>query len=129
MWLDPDQENQHRRRQRWRCGETSAMTDKAPSAEDRARQLESEAVKMMAELSDLSAKLRHAGQGTAAAPADGTLSTLFAEFQALQQRLQDLLPEGKSALRQLDRQVRTRPYLFVLGALALGYLVGKIRRS
>jgi ElaB/YqjD/DUF883 family membrane-anchored ribosome-binding protein len=90
--------------------------------------LEKDAATLMAELSRITEKLKTAA-GAGAATAEAGAAALADELKALESRISLLSAESKKALTQLDQSVRTNPYLYILGALGLGFLLGKARRS
>jgi ElaB/YqjD/DUF883 family membrane-anchored ribosome-binding protein len=90
------------------------MTD----PKDTARGLEADAQRMMRELSELTAKLKAVGD-----------HSLDEAGRAAVDGLGKQLEELKTGVAKLDKVVRANPWVFVLGALGLGWLLGKIRRS
>jgi ElaB/YqjD/DUF883 family membrane-anchored ribosome-binding protein len=85
---------------------------------DTARGLEADAQRMMRELGELTAKLKTLGD-----------HSLDEASRAAADGLGKQLEELKAGVAKLDKAVRANPWVFVLGALGLGWLLGKIRRS
>jgi ElaB/YqjD/DUF883 family membrane-anchored ribosome-binding protein len=92
------------------------------------KSLEKDAAALMAELSRLSEKLK-AAASAGADTAQAGASALADELRTLESRVSVLSSESRKALTQLDQSVRTNPYLYILGALGLGFLLGKAKRS
>ena len=91
--------------------------------------LEADATKMMKELDGLVGKIRELGKAKPDEIKDAAVSTLTEQMKALQQKLGALSQEHQETLAKVDKSVRANPYLFILGALGLGVLLGKAMRS
>jgi len=91
--------------------------------------LEADASKMINELNGLVGKIKELGAGSASDAKDAATEALTEQFKALQKKLGDLTEEHKDTIAKVDKSVRANPYLFILGALGLGFLLGKVMRS
>jgi ElaB/YqjD/DUF883 family membrane-anchored ribosome-binding protein len=98
-------------------------------AKERLKGLESDAAKMMQDLGQLSAKLKDIGKAKAGELSEEALAQLSEQIAALQGRVQTLGTDSKQLMDQIDKSVRANPYLYIAGALGLGVLLGKARRS
>ena len=105
------------------------MTTESPNGKDRLRSLEADASRVMKDLSDLSAKLRETASSGAGAFDEKTVTDLSERLAGLQQRASSIASEGQKTLASIDKSVRANPYLWILGALGLGVLLGKVTRS
>ena len=91
--------------------------------------LEADAAKMMKELDGLVGKIRELGKTKPDELKDAAVTALTDQMKALQQKLGNLTEEHKETLGKIDKSVRANPYLFILGALGIGLLLGKAMRS
>lgn len=96
---------------------------------DAVNRLQADAGKLMQELAGLSARLKAAGESAAGAAAGGDVSGASDQLNAIRERLSSLSADSQQTLQQLDRSVRANPYLWIIGALGLGWLLGKVTRS
>ena len=91
--------------------------------------LQADAIKMMGELSALSTRLRDASQQTAEGLGDEAVAQLNEQLSAIQDRLKTMTADSEKVLGQLDKSIRANPYVYLVGALGLGVLLGKALRS
>lgn len=94
-----------------------------------AQSLEADAAKMMKELDGLVGKIKDLGKQKPDEIKDAAVNALNEQMKALQDKLGALTKEHQETLDKIDKSVRANPYLFILGALGLGLLVGKAMRS
>jgi len=99
-----------------------------PAADERIRALKDDASKMMDELADLSKKLGEVGKAKAGEIGAEAVGDIKEHMEMLQKRLASLSKEGRTAIAQLDESVRANPYVYIIAALGLGWLLGKARR-
>jgi hypothetical protein len=117
----------------------SNTTETETVVDPRLRAMLADSLQMMEELSELTRRLAHLSKtaaepspdgvtGEPTGPSDEQIDSLAVEFQHLQQRLASLASEGRRAATQVDANIRQNPYLYLLGALGLGFLLGKAKR-
>jgi ElaB/YqjD/DUF883 family membrane-anchored ribosome-binding protein len=103
-----------------------SQTNERPNiAKERVESLQADASRVLREISDLSAKLRDVSKEKMAEVSDETVSLLKQSLADLEERAASLNIEGRKLLGELDKKVRANPYMFILGALGLGVLLGK----
>lgn len=90
--------------------------------------LEAEASKMMKDLDSLVGQLKELGQTAPGDLRDAATEALTAQFKVLQAKLGELTANHQETIAKVDRSVKAHPYLFILGALGLGVLLGKVMR-
>lgn len=98
-------------------------------AQDRVKALQKDASRVLQEISELSAKLREVGTSKIEEVSSETVAILQKQLADLEATTATLNVEGKKILGNLDKSVKANPYLWILGALGLGLLLGKLVRS
>lgn len=106
------------------------QTRETPShATDRVAALQEDATRVLREISDLSAKLRAIGKEKMTEVSDETVTLLKQSLADLEEKAATLNLESRKMLEGLDKKVRANPYMFILGALGIGVLLGKLMGS
>lgn len=106
----------------------SYSKEKADSREQM-ESLQEDASRVLREITDLSAKLRDVGKSKLTEVSDDTIDMLRQSLAELEEKASTLRGESKRLLGDIDDRVRANPYLFILGALGLGVLLGKLMGS
>lgn len=101
----------------------------AQSGKTKIAGLEADAAKMMSELDGLVGKLKELGKTDPNELKDAATEALTEQFKALQKKLGELTADHQETIAMLDKNVKAHPYMFILGALGLGILLGKAMRS
>jgi ElaB/YqjD/DUF883 family membrane-anchored ribosome-binding protein len=91
--------------------------------------LEADATKMMKELDGLVGKIKELGAAKPDEMRDAAMKSLSDQLKSLQDRLGAFREENKETLAKIDQSVKANPYLYILGALGIGVLLGKAMRS
>ncbi len=104
------------------------MSESGSVVNERLQAMKSDASAVMAELTELSRKLKEIGKTHAGEIKEETLSELHKQLGNIQQRVGALAGDSKETIAALDKSVRANPYLWIAGALGLGLLLGKARR-
>ena len=91
--------------------------------------LEADAAKMMSELDGLMSKIRDLGNAKPGEVKEAAAAALKEQMRALQDKLGTLAKDHEETLAKIDKSVRANPYLYIVGALGLGVLLGKATRS
>jgi len=97
--------------------------------QDRVKSLQKDASRVLQDISELSAKLREVGTSKLEEVSSETVAILQKQLADLEEKTATLNIEGKKILSKLDKSIKANPYLWILGALGLGLLLGKSIRS
>ena len=95
---------------------------------ERVAALKADAAKVMEDLGTLTKTLADLGKGKADDLSAETIAGMEKQLRAIQDRATTVVGEGRKSLQDLDQSVRANPYIYILGALGLGMLLGKARR-
>lgn len=111
--------------------QTQDNTKEKPESgsQDRVKSLQKDASRVLQEISDLSSKLREVGASKLEEVSSETVAILQRQLAELEAKTAGLNIEGRKILGNLDKSVKANPYLYILGALGLGLLLGKSIRS
>lgn len=102
---------------------------KTESALDpRIRALKDDTSKVLDDISSLSHTIAKFGATKAEDLSEDAVAALQKQLAAIRNRVSDIADESSKAFAQLDKNVRANPYVFILCALGLGFLLGKVRR-
>lgn len=88
--------------------------------------LHDEASKVIDDLSSLSKVIADVGDKTSQEAQEDVGEYLEKEIANLQERMTQLNQKVRESAKIADDHVRTNPYLYILGSLGLGFLLGKI---
>lgn len=91
--------------------------------------LEADATTMMKELDGLVGKIKELSKVKPDEIKDATVAALNEQMKSLQEKFGTLTEDHKETIDKIDKTVRANPYMFILGALGLGVLLGKAMRS
>ncbi|MCX6110522.1 MAG: hypothetical protein NTZ90_13070 [Proteobacteria bacterium] len=106
------------------------MTDASLAADPRILSLMNDTAIMMDELSRLSRKLGELGKEQEDnRNGHDVVAELQDHFRAFSERMKDFSEESRRTISGLDNNVHSNPYVFILCALGLGFLLGKAMRS
>ncbi len=105
------------------------MSPKSEPTKERVQTLQADAARMLDDLSELSAKLKDVGKAKAEELGNEAVAQWNEQLKTLQEKLSSLSKDSEQALAQVDKSVRANPYLYIIGALGLGLLLGKVLRS
>jgi ElaB/YqjD/DUF883 family membrane-anchored ribosome-binding protein len=105
------------------------MSLETEPTKDRVQTLQADAARMLDDLSALSAKLKEAGKTKAEELGGDALAQLNEQLKTLQDKIGTLSKDSEQVLAQIDKSVRANPYLYIAGALGVGFLLGKALRS
>lgn len=97
--------------------------------QDKVSALQQDASRVLKEISELSARLREVGKEKISEVSEDTVSLLKNQLSALQAQASNISEESKELLAKLDKNVRTNPYTYIIAALGIGVLLGKLFRS
>lgn len=97
-------------------------------SDERLAALKSDAAKVMDELGLLTRRLAEVGKMKASELGGETVSDLAAQLEMIKGRMAALAGDSRQTIGDLDKSVRTNPYIYILCALGLGMLLGKARR-
>ncbi len=89
-------------------------------------QLRNEASKLVDDISRLGKVLADVGESKSQEAKDDINEFITEEFASLKQRLEQISQKLAAQAKSTDQHVRTNPYLYILGALGLGFLLGKL---
>ncbi len=87
--------------------------------------LKAEASKIMDDLSQLGKVLTDVGEAKAGEVKQDMDKLLEQEFTAMKKRLESLSGQIAELAKGVDQHVHANPYLYILGAVGLGLLLGK----
>ncbi len=93
---------------------------------DNLKVLKDEASKVMDDLSNLGKVLSEVGEEKTAEVREKADSYLTQEFERLHERINALSEKIAESTKVADKHVRANPYLYILGSLGLGFLLGKV---
>ncbi len=105
------------------------MNPKSEPTKERVQTLQADAARMLDDLSVLSSKLKDVGKAKAEELGNEAVAQLNDQLKTLQEKLSSLSKDSEQVLAQVDKSVRASPYLYIVGALGLGVLLGKLLRS
>jgi len=106
------------------------MANSSTLGDPRIQRLIDDAALMMDELASLSRKLGDLGQANGAGGnGHDVVGDLQEHFRAFSERMRGFSQESRKTVIGLDDNIRTNPYVFILCALGLGFLLGKAMRS
>ena len=88
--------------------------------------LKKDATQVMEDLTGLSRKLAEIGKSRSEEITQEVKSKLEDDLVRAKERLDVLNHEVQRVAKQMDKSVREKPYLYVLGALGLGAILGKL---
>lgn len=91
--------------------------------------LKRDASQVLDNLTDLSRRLAEAGRERTCELAKDVSEHLEEDLEKLRQKLDVLNKELQTLGKSVDSHVRSNPYLYVMGALGAGAILGKIFRS
>ena len=97
--------------------------------QDKIGALQQDASRVLKEISELSSRLREVGKEKLSEVSDDTVSLLKNQLSALQKQASNISEDSKELFASIDKSVRANPYTFIIGALGLGFLLGKLFRS
>ena len=89
--------------------------------------LRGEASKVVDDLSRLGNALADVGEVNSKDVKEDVNEFFEKEFAALKKRLEGLDTEIAHMAKAADKHIHANPYLYILGSLGLGFLLGKIR--
>ena len=106
------------------------MANASTSGDPRIQTLIDDTALMMDELARLSRKLGDLGQANGESSNEHDMvGDLQEQFRAFQERIKGFSQESRKTVIGLDNNIRANPYIFILCALGLGFLLGKAMRS
>ncbi len=94
--------------------------------QDNLKVLREEASKVIDDLSHLGKVLAEVGEDRSTEAKEKTEAYLSREFERLHERLNTLGERIAESTRAADRHIRANPYLYIMGSMGLGFLMGKI---
>ncbi len=97
--------------------------------QDKVSALQQDASRVLKEISELSVRLREVGKEKISEVSDDTVTMLKKQLSALQAQASNLSEDSKELLAGIDKNVRANPYSYIIGALGIGLLLGKLFRS
>jgi ElaB/YqjD/DUF883 family membrane-anchored ribosome-binding protein len=104
------------------------MSEPAVRTKDNLLALRKDAAQMVQDLSELTGKLAETGKDFTGEIKDDLVQQLDKQLQELSTRMKSLGDEVKADSQKVDQHLREHPYGYILGAVGLGFLLGKIRK-
>ena len=104
-------------------------TRTAKQAKKTLQDLEQNAAAMMEELSKITSKIKDVTKEKVDEVSQDVVDQTNSQLEGLHERMQSLGIESKKIIKQIDEGVRSSPYVYILCALGLGFLLGKVLRS
>ena len=100
-----------------------------PKAKDSISALKGDAEQMAKDLSELTAAIGQIGKEGGERLTEELVKKLEDQLDAVTTRISSLRSEIKVGAEKVDQHVKNNPYLYLLGAAGLGFLLGKILPS
>jgi ElaB/YqjD/DUF883 family membrane-anchored ribosome-binding protein len=88
-------------------------------------ELRSEASKLVEDISRLGKSMSDVGFAKTSEAKDSIHEYITEEFATMKQRLEEVSQKIASQAKSTDKHVHSNPYLYIFGALGLGFVLGK----
>lgn len=93
--------------------------------------IEHEARKLKGDLEDLLNKIKNisCNDGAKNKISEESTRQLNHQLELVKKNIERLSHESEETIKKLDKSVKNNPYVYILGAIGLGFLLGKAWRS
>lgn len=105
------------------------MPQPAVSYADNLLALRKDAAQIVSDITQLTEQIASSGADLTKEIKGEMVGKLRAQMEAVSMHLKDLNENLKAASQKADTHVKTYPYAYILGALGLGFLLAKSRKS
>jgi ElaB/YqjD/DUF883 family membrane-anchored ribosome-binding protein len=89
--------------------------------------LRKDAAQMVQDLTELTEKLAVSGKDYTKEVKEEVLQRIDTQMHELSSRMKELGDDIKAGSAKVDLHVKSHPYAYILGAVGLGFLLGKVR--
>ena len=89
--------------------------------------LKEDLVKITSDLSGLTSKYGKEGEEKVKEVADDVIGSLKQQLSFIRDKISEIAEENKERIKNVDAKIHEKPYLFLIFALALGFLLGKFQ--
>jgi ElaB/YqjD/DUF883 family membrane-anchored ribosome-binding protein len=103
--------------------DTSPVNNQVQGIENEARKLKGDLEKLLRQIGSISA-----GAPSSNSPEECS-NDLNNQLDKVKKNLERLTRESEDMIKKLDKSVKSNPYVYILGAIGLGFLLGKAWRS
>lgn len=97
-----------------------------PKFVDDIEELKTDASKVLTDISKLSRSIPEAGKASAVGLSQDAMKTVEASIAEIQGRLTELSDQLGKQVKKADKNVHENPYLYMAGAVGVGFLLGKL---
>jgi ElaB/YqjD/DUF883 family membrane-anchored ribosome-binding protein len=105
------------------------MSEPAVSYTDNLLALRKDAAQIVSDITQLTEQIASSGADLTKEIKSEMASKLHAQMEAITLHLKELNVSLKAVSQKADAHVKTHPYAYILGALGLGFLLAKSRKS
>ncbi len=105
------------------------MSESALRTKDNLLALRKDAAQMVQDLSELTGKLAESGKEYSSGVKDELVEQVDKQLRELSIRMKALSEEVKAGSLKVDKHLKEHPYGYILGAVGLGFLLGKIHKQ
>ena len=84
-------------------------------------------VKITSDISGLTSKYAREGEEKVKEVADDVIGGIKQRLNFIQNKISEIAEENKERIKKVDTTIHEKPYLFLILALALGFLLGKFQ--